>query len=160
MTQFYLISIFSCLTDSFKNTSDMPFIPEQEETANSEQTQAVDATGRRPQTEKTKPTTSPKAFSNDAIRDPPDCLLREVGKRSDDLGATAGATSSATVPFAYGRDKDWLLQDAVKFVEEHCGVPLSEAGNISAESPLLVFCKEETGLVPDVRGAIGKTRSK
>ena len=45
-------------------------------------------------------------------------------------------------------------------VEEHCGVTLSEAGNISAESPLLIFCKEETVLVPDVRGAIGKTRSK
>ncbi|XP_076450276.1 uncharacterized protein LOC143286550 isoform X2 [Babylonia areolata] len=74
--------------------------------------------------------------------------------------SASGAEATATVAFLFGQEnREQLLEDAVSFVEENCGMVLREAEDVS-DSPLIVFCKNDGhGLFEDVRRAVSMTRS-
>ncbi|XP_076450277.1 uncharacterized protein LOC143286550 isoform X3 [Babylonia areolata] len=73
--------------------------------------------------------------------------------------SASGAEATATVAFLFGQEnREQLLEDAVSFVEENCGMVLREAEDVS-DSPLIVFCKNDGhGLFEDVRRAVSMTR--
>ena len=61
---------------------------------------------------------------------------------------------------AFGDKPDFVLREAVSFVEKEGHLKLVESKNIYMSSPLLVFCKNNTKLQEDIRHAMENTRSE
>ena len=97
------------------------------------------------------------AGQREESREPP-------GSGEESTGAVGGRDHSSlptdpVVHLAFGDTPDFLLREAVAFVEREGSIKLVESPNIYS-SPLLVFCKNNTKLQEDIRHAIDNTRSE
>ncbi|KAK7471841.1 hypothetical protein BaRGS_00035500 [Batillaria attramentaria] len=85
----------------------------------------------------------------------------EATPGSDESIATLTSTTQEpviTVSVAFDHDPpDWLMEEAVSFVSSKCSIKLKKAESLT-DTPLLVFCKNNTKLQEDISNAKLKTR--